>query len=291
MKKTVNTLKLKEAEITKTTENKGIGNDLILVNDYHCPFAEGELFRSDAATAILYEQGSNDISIDMKRYHIEAPAILLFLDNMIIEYGRHSDDLKSKVIVMSNHFTQSLFQSSDISRELFVSIRDNPLFLLKKGEMEIFNHYYEMLENIVDYRDNPYRLETAKHLTLAMFFGYAYQNHRIKERKSLLRQDELLDKFMELLKLNHKRQRDLQFYADKMFISIKHLSNTVKAATGKTASKWIEDYVIIESKALLRSTEMSISQIADEMGFGDQSLFGKYFKRVTGMSPKEYRSR
>lgn len=291
MKKTVNTIKLKEAEVTKTIENKGIGNDLILVNDYHCPFAEGELFRSDAATAILYEQGSNDISIDMKRYHIEAPAILLFLDNMIIEYGRHSDDLKSKVIVMSNHFTQSLFQSSDISRELFVSIRDNPLFLLKKGEMEIFNHYYEMLENIVDYRDNPYRLETAKHLTLAMFFGYAYQNHRIKERKSLLRQDELLDKFMELLKLNHKRQRDLQFYADKMFISIKHLSSTVKAATGKTASKWIEDYVIIESKALLRSTEMSISQIADEMGFGDQSLFGKYFKRVTGMSPKEYRSR
>ncbi|MBQ6305917.1 MAG: AraC family transcriptional regulator, partial [Bacteroidales bacterium] len=43
------------------------------------------------------------------------------------------------------------------------------------------------------------------------------------------------------------------------------------------------------SKALLRSTEMSISQIADEMGFADQSLFGKYFKRVTGMSPKEYR--
>ena len=290
MKKTVITLKLKEADVTQTLENKGIDNDVILVNDYHCPFGEGVPFKSDASTAVLYEKGWVNISVNMQRYHIEAPAILIFLEDAIIEYGAQSEDLRSKVIVMSGNFTRSLFQNdSGLAQSLFMTVYRRPVIQLKEEVLFVFDRYYQMLEDIIDYRDNPYRLETARHLTLAMFYGFTYNNYPIKERQRSSRQDEIVSQFMDLLRLHHKREHELQFYADALFVSIKHLSNTVKAATGKTAAKWIEDYVITESKALLRSTAMSVSQISDEMGFTDQSLFGKYFKRVTGMSPKEYR--
>ena len=79
------------------------------------------------------------------------------------------------------------------------------------------------------------------------------------------------------------------FYADRLCITAKHLSQVVKNITGKTALAIIDEYVITEAKALLLSTTMSIQQISDKLNFPSQSVFGKYFKRCTSMTPKECR--
>ena len=83
--------------------------------------------------------------------------------------------------------------------------------------------------------------------------------------------------------------RSVSFYSNKMFLTAKHLSTVVKEVSGKTASEWIDSLVILEAKALLKSSELSIQEIADELHFANQSFFGKYFKHHTGMAPKEYR--
>lgn len=75
-----------------------------------------------------------------------------------------------------------------------------------------------------------------------------------------------------------------------MEVTPKHLSRTVKAQTGYTAVEWIERFVILEAKVLLKSSNLNIQQIADELNFPSQSFFGKYFKKFTGMSPKEFRN-
>ncbi|MDR1381894.1 MAG: helix-turn-helix domain-containing protein, partial [Tannerella sp.] len=59
----------------------------------------------------------------------------------------------------------------------------------------------------------------------------------------------------------------------------------------KSAAEWVDDFVMIEAKALLKSTNMTVLQISDELNFNSQSFFGKYFKRLAGMSPKEYRGK
>jgi AraC-like DNA-binding protein len=71
----------------------------------------------------------------------------------------------------------------------------------------------------------------------------------------------------------------------------KYLSQIIKASTGKSANEWIDEYVMLEAKALLKSTTMTIQQISDELNFPSQSFFGKYFKRCEGVSPKEYREK
>ena len=81
----------------------------------------------------------------------------------------------------------------------------------------------------------------------------------------------------------------MSFYADKMFLTAKHLSTVVKEISGKTVGEWIDELVILEAKALLNSSSMNIQEIADRLNFANQSFFGKYFKHYTGMSPKEYR--
>jgi AraC-like DNA-binding protein len=69
------------------------------------------------------------------------------------------------------------------------------------------------------------------------------------------------------------------------------LSKVIKATGGKPANDWIDDHVVLEAKALLKSTNMTIEQISDALHFPSQSFFGKYFKRVTGLSPREYKGR
>ena len=79
------------------------------------------------------------------------------------------------------------------------------------------------------------------------------------------------------------------FCVRKRCILPKHLSNVIKELTGKSASQWIDDYVVLEAKTLLKSTNLTILQISEELHFANQSFFGKYFKQHTGLSPMRYR--
>ncbi|MDR2805936.1 MAG: helix-turn-helix domain-containing protein [Dysgonamonadaceae bacterium] len=80
-----------------------------------------------------------------------------------------------------------------------------------------------------------------------------------------------------------------EVYASKLCLTPKYFSKIIKDNSGISASEWIDNYIILEAKALLKSTNITILQISDELNFPSQSFFGKYFKRVTGMSPKSYR--
>lgn len=81
------------------------------------------------------------------------------------------------------------------------------------------------------------------------------------------------------------------FYADQLHITPKYLSSVIKEVSGRSAVEWIDRYVILEAKALLRYSGLSIQEIAYELNFSTQSFFGKYFKHHTGMSPSEYKSK
>jgi len=83
----------------------------------------------------------------------------------------------------------------------------------------------------------------------------------------------------------------LEFYANKLCVTSKHLSKVVKATGGKPASDWFDEHVALEAKAFLKSTNMTVEQISEELNFPSQSFFGKYFKRVTGFSPSEYKGK
>lgn len=104
-------------------------------------------------------------------------------------------------------------------------------------------------------------------------------------------QGRMTDQFLMLAQRHFRQQRFLDFYAQKLEVSPKHLSRTVKAQTGYTAVEWIEKFVILEAKVLLKSSNLNIQQISDELNFASQSFFGKYFKKITGMSPKEFRNK
>jgi AraC family transcriptional activator of pobA len=68
-----------------------------------------------------------------------------------------------------------------------------------------------------------------------------------------------------------------------------HLNKSVKSSTGKSATKWIEETILLEAKYLLFQTTLSVSEIAMQVGHEDHSYFSRFFKKHEGLTPVQYR--
>ena len=297
MKKKITNLKWRSRIEEVTPQDHRIGTDILLIEDADAIRADrmigGNPFKVDMSMALIYDRGEAVSKINMREYHIKAPAVLIVMQGQTCEPISYSDDLQSRAIVMSPAFTDSLFVNAESqAHSLYTSILKNPLISFDNGPQNVFSQYYELLLNVARSPHSEFKIDSARHLTLAMFYGYSHMKHDMSEAtKGTTRQEEIYTIFLEHLGDNYKMARDIGFYAEKLCITAKHLSEVVKEVSGKTALEVIEDYVLTECKALLLSTTMTIQEISDKLNFPSQSVFGKYFKRLTGMSPKAYRSK
>ncbi|MGM9804177.1 MAG: helix-turn-helix domain-containing protein [Muribaculaceae bacterium] len=128
----------------------------------------------------------------------------------------------------------------------------------------------------------------AAFLTNIMMLHHHYHSDLINEGKGTKGSYIILDRFMELLGLYHSREREVKFYANKMCITPKHLSNVVRKTSGKNAADWISEFVILEAKSMLIYSNKNIQEVSQSLNFPTQSAFGKYFKCQVGMSPSEF---
>ena len=111
------------------------------------------------------------------------------------------------------------------------------------------------------------------------------------EDLSMLSKAELISKnFTQLVMQNYTMQRSVDGMPKRLGITQAHLSTIVKQSTGKTCIEIITSMVIMDAKAQLKSTNLTIHDIAYALNFTNMSFFGKYFKRHVGMSPQEYRN-
>ncbi len=113
-------------------------------------------------------------------------------------------------------------------------------------------------------------------------------NHSVKQKRSA--KVDLAVRFLQILPLYYLEERELKFYADKLFVHTKYLSQTVKSATGKTPRQYIVEMIIMEAKTLLDNPKLSIGQISDYLRFSDQFHFSHFFTREVGINPMRYRS-
>ena len=100
----------------------------------------------------------------------------------------------------------------------------------------------------------------------------------------------IFEQFIKLVTEYHTKYRNVGFYADKLCLTPKYLSKLVKTASGQSAPEWIDAYVILEAKNQLKHSNISIKEIVYNLNFPNQSVFYKFFKMRTGMTPSEYRN-
>ena len=286
MKKSIEQLNWQE--ILQWQENSYcIGNDFILFDKAAISTEFKHPFRVDVLTAIICTKGLARGRMNLKPYTSTAPCLIIVMHDMVLEYEYISEDFEGLFIVISKQFLSSLNIQNGFST--FMAVHSNLSIPLCESELESILGYYAMMQHAIKVKDNPYRLEIAKNLTKAFFYGIGYYLHKLSDNKQKNKNEQLVDDFMNLVQLHFKTQRGVEFYADKLCITPKYMSTIIKQTSGKSAGEWIDERILLEVKVLLKSTNMTIQQIADELNFPTQSSFGKYFKRLIGMSPKSYR--
>ena len=287
----INYLEWRNRIRSEVPDTHRLGNDLLLIEDYKIIDDYKEPFKLDITTAVIYEEGSAVIRINMKEYHIAAPAMVVMLGDQTFQYLSTDHQPKVKAFVFSNKLLEGLFNDAHTPATLYRVVFDNPVLQLDKDSKFVLDTFYNMLHGLIKAPTGDNRLEAAKHLILALFYGYMSTSQiRAKDKdENRNRATDLSDEFLELLHANYKTNREIGFYADRLFVTPKYLSRCVKEVTGRTAGDWIDNHVINESKALLASTRLTIQQISDRMGFLSTALFGKFFKRVEGITPTAYR--
>ncbi|MDR1169291.1 MAG: helix-turn-helix domain-containing protein [Prevotellaceae bacterium] len=270
-------------------ESCSIGDDFILLDNPDIPAVLNYPFKLDVFIAAICIKGTVNGSINMQSYTLRGPNLVVCFPDQIVMNAPFSDDFSGLFIIMSKQFTNDLKVNIKEALSLNFSFRQKPWIPLDEQALSIIKQYFYIMKQLIRITENPYRMEVVKHMTISFFYGMGYYFHPFTGREEKSRRTVLVEEFLDLVQLHYREQRELAFYAGKLCLTPRHLSKVIKETSGTTANDWIDRHVILEAKALLKSTGMTVQQISEELNFPSQSFFGKYFKRCTGISPSEYK--
>lgn len=247
--------------------------------------------RINAIAAFICMEGEVDCSINLKRYRIGRDMILVNFPDDIIQI-HSAEAFKAYAILLSSDFLNELEIDFRRRSDFYLNIRQKAVCKLPHAEIATLKPYYTLLSDNI----GRLRAETPEVIRgLVQAFSYTVISlmrlfGQEEEVAGMGRNKQLFNKFMALVKLHHTSARGVKFYADKLCLTPNYLSGAIKEYTGKTATEWVNNYVIIEAQIMLKDSDFSISEIAYRLNFPSQSAFGKYFKQQTGMGPKAYRN-
>ena len=236
----------------------------------------------------MVTQGQADFTIGLMQRHLETGSLLVMNDGAIYEPEHCSADFCFHTLVLSDDFIARAFAES---KPKALEKATYGLLALNEDDMDVLCTMFHTLIRVTDGSISDVRV--TYHLISAIVF---FSNDRIDHQTdagdtSASRDETIFDKFISLLRQHASRERSLDFYAQKLFITRNYLSIVVSRFSEVTVKEWIERAVIMEAKVRLRHSDMSIIDIADDLNFASDSFFCKYFKRVTGQTPMTYRGK
>lgn len=256
-------------------------------------------FKINSYFAAYCFDGEIECTVNLTKYKLTKGMLLLVLPGNIV---RITDSSPSE-LAYSSRFTfinvASSFLSNvglDISKLLLeaLTVLKEPCIMLCKEETLLLEKYVNLITDIIN-ADTRYSRESISSLISSVFYlfaGFMYKSKLKDEQKQPIRSNRhkaMFEQFLQLVGENHTNERLVGFYADKLCVTPKYLSRIIKGVSGKTAPEWIDEFVILTAKHLLKHSSLSIKEIAIKLNFQSQSFFFRFFKRITGMTPTQYR--
>jgi AraC-like DNA-binding protein len=239
----------------------------------------------------LCKKGQASYSVDTRQQSVKAGDLIFISERHIVDNYKFSSDFECLFILVSTEFYHSFVMNVKNVSSLLLFSMNNPVVPLTARESQVYTNYYQTIRQKMADTQHHFRTNLVKALLLAMFYDMSNVIWRVEqtENKTRKRADALFAQFIRLLEENFRTERRVSWYAEQLGITPKYLSEMVKQVSMRTPNDWIDSYVVLEIRVLLRNTTKSIKEIAEAINFPNQSFFGKYFKDHMGMSPSEYR--
>ena len=264
----------------------------------------GQLLANDATVSqnkygfFLCRKGEADILLDNHSFHIEAGVLCLYTPYTFIRIIRHTDNIEGCLMEGELDTIQSAL--SNIPAAERFAIRSHPCVKLGTAECQRLEQAAEMLAartELLRKAEKPRSVRLLHTLVQALLQALClevleiYFNCTTIEELPQNREEKIFNRFLMSVFRNCNKERSVTFYAREQHLSPNYLSTIVKNQSGRTAIQWIETFTLLQAQHYLLQTRLSIKEIAYQLHFPDQSVFGRYFKKHCGVSPTDYRNR
>jgi len=232
-------------------------------------------------------KGEIHASFNLVEKHVKAGTLVFIGPGSIINPISITDDVEIFGFGLSPDFPMP-FAPGQWPAAFNGQVRD---FQLPASEADIATamQIIETLWHVVHQQD--YNRALVSSLVAAQMHHYDSLFRRLADQQQGLqsREQTIFDRFIYLINQHAVEQHHMAFYASKMCLTERYLGTVVRQASGITAKEWIDRALVTRIKIELRHTNKSVAQISDEMKFPNPSFFSKYFRRLTGMTPLEFR--
>ncbi|MDE6443914.1 MAG: helix-turn-helix domain-containing protein [Muribaculaceae bacterium] len=281
-------------QLARSINNDNL-DEQIIVFEHDLPFDKDEVYpiRIDALLIALCTEGTGKIGIDLREYDLKKNSLIVIQPKNYIYLSEFSSDFKCSVVACSHNVIENVLPKLTDILPLLIHHRTEPVRQLTEKEASDIYSYLDFLR--IKLREGNTTFIRQKVLCILQAALYEMmdieqRNHK-DDDNARSRKEEIMARFILAVSEDFREQRLVSYYAKKLFITPKHLSSVVKEISGRTAGDWIENYVVMEAKVLLKTTDLTIQEIALKLNFANQSFFGKYFKHHTGCSPTSYRKK
>ena len=276
-----------------------LNNELILIDNFNFASTSDDesLFftqypvKLSFTVVIIVFSGSMHYRINLEELWAYSNDLITVQKGAIGEFLHSSPDLQVAVIAFSNE----LFHMNDhpeVAMKMQQMLYENPVKHISGESLKEIHMIYELMKKKIVETDNPFQKEILQGYVRALMYTILHKLletlQQLPEHIQNNRQHEIYMQFIREVQRNYQKERSVAYYADRLCITPKYLSQTVLKASGRLAGEWISDYVILEAKALIKSHSYTVQQISEILHFPNQSFFGRYFKKKVGCTPKAY---
>lgn len=231
--------------------------------------------------------GEMEIEINLTKYSFDNTHILCFTRPCACRIIRRSRDFKCIGLLLSKSYWHQLVFSEQ--RLGTIILRDSFMKIAKEKRSYLVG-LHKLLGQYSRQHRESYSPDVSYHLITALFYQILkiYENNK-ELNAPLSHGQKLLYDFLDSLRIYYKEHKEVSFYAERLSLTPRYFTTVIRQVSGRTASQWIERYIILEAQILLRNSTLTVKEIAYELGFEDTSFFSKYFSRISGLSPIKYR--
>lgn len=272
---------------------RNFNDDILMFKRPKIEFHSKNPFKNDAYVLTIFKKGTGTGKVNLIAQEFTAPGILILRPDQILQIDDFSDDFECYIMsIKGDYMSQMNLNVTDvIPMKYLLKLYYGQYVPMQKQDIDIAVSYFDLIFKLIKDNKNPFLDSALENILRSYIHETGYYVSKNMTEAVAPKTDPIVDRLLMLIKHNFHEHRDVMYYADKLHLTPNYLYKVVKSTTGKTVSDWIEQYTISEAKSLLRDPIASILDISDRLNFPSQSFFGKYFKRIEGMSPKEYRAK
>lgn len=254
-------------------------------------------FRIDGYMVIYCVGGHVKLNVNLHEHDLKSGMLFLNYPGTIIRVneilGSDADGLRYVCVVMSREFVGNLMLDVNKLFTQDLSLMGTPSISLNDAQIELLREHITLMINVVR-SDSKFKTESIRSVLSSVFYFIAgvWAEKAAVQKQNILssRNQTVFDQFIKLVVEYHTEYRNVGFYAKRLSLTPKYLSRIIRDVSGRSAPEWIDEYVILEAKNLLKYSGLPIKEVVFKLNFPSQSVFYKFFKARTGMTPSEYKN-